>query len=232
MIAVIIPTYNERENIMPLIISIEKNLPGAEIIVVDDNSPDGTGELVKKNRKVRLITNPEKTGLGRAYLKGMDYAVKKLKADVLIEIDADFSHDPKDLPALVKMAEEYDLVLGSRYIKGGSIPKKWPFYRKFLSAAGNSFIRFMLGRKIRDWSTGYRAIRKKVYLDIGNEINQDMFYGYTFQIGFLYKAMKRGYKIAEVPIHFRDRTKGKSKLGLEYLLNTFIYIIKIKLGMK
>ncbi|MEK6916293.1 MAG: polyprenol monophosphomannose synthase [Nanoarchaeota archaeon] len=231
MIAVIIPTYNERENIVPIITSIKKNLPKAKIIVVDDTSPDGTANLVKKIKNIHLIVNKKKLGLGKAYLIGMDYAINKLNANILIEIDADLSHDPRELPKLIELIKNNDLVLGSRYIKGGSIPKEWPFYRKFLSTAGNLFIRLMLGRKIKDWSTGYRAIKAEVYKNIRNEIDKEMFYGYTFQIGFLYKAMKKGYKIAETPIHFKDRKKGKSKLGPDFLFNTFLYILKVKLNI-
>ncbi|OGV91069.1 hypothetical protein A2783_03985 [Microgenomates group bacterium RIFCSPHIGHO2_01_FULL_45_11] len=160
----------------------------------------------------------------------MEYAVSKLKAEVLMEFDADFSHDPQKIPAfLTKIDAGYDMVLGSRYIKGGTIPANWGIHRKFLSFFGNWLIRIVMTNfRIHDWTTGYRAIRKEVYEAVKDDLNQDRFFGYTFQIGFLHKAVRKGFKITEEPIHFIDRTRGESKLGTEYIKNTLLYIFKAR----
>ncbi|MFZ5366009.1 MAG: glycosyltransferase [Patescibacteria group bacterium] len=236
---IIIPTYNERENIGKLIEILEevfKRAKGWEmgILVVDGNSPDGTAKIVEEKAKqfpnVKLLLEEKKGGLGAAYLRGMDYAFKHLGADLAFEFDADFSHDPQKIPEfLEKVDQGADFVLGSRYIKGGSIPANWGLHRKFLSVIGNLVINLvMLSFSPRDWTTGYRAIRKWVYEKIKDRI--DEFRGYTFQICFLYNARRVGAKIAEVPIHFVDREKGKSKMpGIEYMAHTLFFIIKSRL---
>jgi dolichol-phosphate mannosyltransferase len=154
-----------------------------------------------------------------------------MKADVVFEFDADLSHDPQKLHEfLAKIDEGYDLVLGSRYISGGSIPNDWGWNRKFLSVVGNLVIMLVLTDfRIRDWTTGYRAIRKKVYDSIQEEMHSDRFSGYTFQIGFLHKTVRKGFKVAEVPINFVDRVNGHSKLGSEYIKNTLLYIMKVRI---
>lgn len=237
---IIIPTYNEKGNVGRLIDSLEeisKTLPQkftVDILVVDDTSPDGTAQEVKERQKkypnVHLFLNPHKVGLGNAYLKGMAYAVKKLKPDVLMQFDADFSHDPKRIPAFLQAVDNgADLVLGSRYIKGGSIPSNWGIHRKFYSIVGNLIIRAVMSHfAIHDWTTGYRALKKEVYEAVKNELDQERFFGYTFQIGFLHKALRKGFKIREVPIHFIDRTRGESKLGPEYIKNNLLYIFKTR----
>jgi len=238
---VIIPTYNEKENIHKLIPSLlgvfdelQKRYD-MHILVVDDSSPDGTAQEVETfstmYSNVHLLLNKQKGGLGAAYLSGMKQAFEKLDADIVFEFDADFSHDPKKIPLFLKKIEEgYDFVLGSRYIPGGSIPENWGLHRKFLSVFGNLFINLVLTTfAIRDWTTGYRAITKKVYDAIHKEMDSERFTGYTFQIGFLHKAVRKGFKITEVPFHFIDRTSGKSKLGGEYVKNTLLYIIKVRL---
>lgn len=236
---IIIPTYNEKGNIGRLIEIIDGTIPPAsphniQILVVDDSSPDGTADEVKqaqrKFKNVSLLINPKKIGLGSAYLKGMEYAVSKLNADILMEFDADFQHDPKKIiPILDKLNEGYDMVLGSRYIKGGSIPKNWGIHRKFLSFFGNWIIRIIMTNfSVHDWTGGYRAIKKEVYEAVKHELNQERFFGYTFQIGFLHKAIHKGYTVAEVPFHFTDRTRGESKLGPEYIKNILMYIFKAR----
>lgn len=236
---VIIPTYNESGNINATIMALldvfkkVKNWQ-MQLLVVDDNSPDKTYEIVqdlqKKYSQVKLLINKKKCGLGGAYLKGMDYAFNKLSADVVFEFDADLSHDPKKIPQFIeKIDRGNDLVLGSRYIKGGSIPQNWGLHRKFLSKVGNLFINtIMLDFSIRDWTTGYRAIRKEVYQSIHQELENDLFSGYTFQIGFLHKTLRKGFKIAEVPFNFKDRTVGKSKIGPEYIKNTLLFLIRVR----
>jgi dolichol-phosphate mannosyltransferase len=236
---IIIPTYNESKGIT---VTLEAVLAVFEkihrwnmgILVVDDTSPDKTYEVVEKLQKkypqLHLLLNPTKAGLGGAYLKGMAYAFGELKADVVFEFDADLSHDPTKIPSLLaKIEEGYDLVLGSRYIPGGGIPEDWGAHRKFLSIVGNFVARLILGNlTIKDWTGGYRAITRRVYEKVLPELNSKRFSGYTFQIGFLHKAVNAGFTVAEVPYYFKDRTIGLSKIGPEYIKNTLIYILKVR----
>ncbi len=237
---IILPTYNESKNIERVINKLEDvfakiNNWKMEILVVDDTSPDKTYEIVQKlqktNRNLHLVINKQKAGLGGAYLRGMAEVFGPLKADVAFEFDADLSHDATKIPLfLAKIDEGYDMVLGSRYISGGGIPDDWGLYRKFLSVFGNLIIMTVLTDfRIRDWTGGYRAITKPVYESVKNELNSERFMGYTFQIGFLHKAVRRGYKVTEVPFKFVDRTEGESKLGNEYIKNTLIYILKVRM---
>ncbi len=238
---IIIPTYNERENIGRLIEHLEDRIfPDLDesyemhILVVDDSSPDGTADLVrnltKKYKNLHLFLNKQKAGLGGAYLKGMVYAVDELKADIMFEMDADFSHDPNDVPKILnKISQGYDLVIGSRYIRGGSIPKNWGFHRKLMSRLGNLTIRIiMLKFDIHDWTAGYRGLTKELFQELREEMDRTEFSGYTWQIGFLHKTIRKGFKVAEVPNKFVDREYGQSKLGFEYIKNTLRYIITIR----
>lgn len=236
---VIIPTYNEAQNVPRVTEQLQtvfkkiKNWQ-MEILIVDDTSPDKTYEVVKKLQKsqknLHLVINKKKAGLGGAYLRGMREAFGPLGADVVFEFDADLSHDPKKVPAFMKKIDEgYDMVLGSRYIKGGGIPSDWGLYRTFLSVTANIFLMIILTDfRIHDWTGGYRAITKKVYQAVEPEMGSERFSGYTFQIGFLHKAVRKGFKITEVPFHFVDRTYGESKLGTEYIKNTLMYVFKAR----
>lgn len=237
---VIIPTYNEKENIrqvVPILMDVFKQVADWElhVLVVDDTSPDKTyqevQQLQKKYDRLHLLINKQKAGLGGAYLKGMTEAFENLGADVIFEFDADLSHDPRKIPQfLAKIDQGYDFVLGSRYIPGGGIPADWGLHRKFLSVVGNLIIMVVLTDfSIRDWTTGYRAISKKVYQAVHPEMNSERFTGYTFQIGFLHKTIRKGFKVTEVPFQFIDRTNGQSKLGPEYIKNTLMYIFKVRL---
>ena len=240
-VVVIIPTYNEKGNIDRLVEYLfEKVFPKVDkyfmmVLVVDDSSPDGTSELVKTLQKkyanLHLLVNKKKAGLGNAYIAGMKHAMNDLSADVVMEFDADFSHDPDKIPDLLnKITKGNDLVLGSRYVEGGSIPENWGFHRKFFSKIGNLIIRIVITDfSIHDWTTGYRAIKSSAAKKILPLLNNAAFMGYTFQIGFLHKASRMGYKIDEVPFHFKDRTMGKSKLGTEYIVNTLYYIIGVRI---
>lgn len=236
---VIIPTYNERENILkvvPILLDIFKQVKGwnMNILVVDDSSPDKTAEVVtdfaKKHKQVHLLLNKKKQGLGGAYLKGMAKAFEDKETDVVFEFDADLSHDPTKIPIfLQKIDEGYDMVLGSRYIPGGGIPDNWGLHRKFLSVVGNFVITVVLTNfSIKDWTGGYRAITRQVYEAVEPEMHDEKFTGYTFQIGFLHKAVKKGFKIVEVPFKFVDRTIGVSKLGNEYIKNNLLYLFKVR----
>lgn len=237
---VIIPTYNERGNIERTLAQLLHVFDGItdwnmHALVVDDTSPDKTYELVeniaKKDKRVHLVLNKQKSGLGGAYLRGMKEAFGALKADLVFEFDADLSHDPKKIPQFLKKIDEgADLVLGSRYIPGGGIPQNWGIHRKFLSVVGNWVIMLILTNfAVRDWTTGYRAIRKKVYESVAPSLTSERFSGYTFQIGFLYTALQHGFRVAEVPFQFVDREYGKSKLGPEYIKNTMLFILRMRI---
>jgi len=232
---IILPTYNERENIASLINSLESEFKrisnySMSILVVDDNSPDGTQVVVRQVQRqyknVHLLTGP-KEGLGKAYLRGMDYAIAKLKADVVFEMDADHSHDPKVVPAfLQKIDQGYDLVVGSRYIRGGSIPANWGLHRKIFSIFGNLLVRTLLFHfSHHEWTSGYRAVRVSLYKKIKSQLTE--FTSYTFQVAFLHKSFLAGAKITEIPIHFTDRLLGRSKIPVpEYITNLLLYLIK------
>lgn len=231
---IIIPTYNEKGNIEQLINILQNDIfPKIKtyqmfILVADDNSPDGTADVVrnlmKKWKNVELNSGT-KQGLGAAYVRAMDYAIKNMHADVLLGMDGDLSHDPKKIPIfLEKIDEGYDMVVGARYIKGGSIPSNWGIHRKIFSVVGNLTVRTVLMRFWHhDWTGGYRAIKKEIFLDLKPELHE--FKGYTFQVSFLHKAIARGYKVTEVPFHFTDRTLGKSKIApREYIFDLLRYI--------
>lgn len=236
MKVVVIPaTYNEKGNIERLINILEEEVfPKIKnhemyILVADDASPDGTGNEVKKLMKKWKnlgINSGEKKGLGAAYLRAINFAIEKLNADVIFEIDADLSHDPKEIPNFLKKMEEgYDIVTGTRYSEGGSMPENWPLIRKAFSVFGNLLVRIITTRfYIHDWTGGFRAIKKQVFLREKDKLFS--FQGYTFQVAFLYKSILDGYRIGEVPIHFKDRTLGRSKIApLEYIVNLLKYVI-------
>lgn len=234
-IVIILPTYNERDNIKQLIAEIEESFTKLKgyhnsILVVDDNSPDKTAEVVKeeskKNNKISIISG-KKTGLGRAYVRGMRYAIRKMNADILFEMDADLSHDPALIPLFIAQIEKgADFVIGSRYIKGGSIPKEWGIDRKIYSIIGNLIVRFgLMILRIRDWTSGYRAFKKEVFLETGGQL--DKYVGYTFQVAFLHRTVQKGFKTAEIPLNFIDRIYGSSKIiPSDYIKNVIIYIIQ------
>lgn len=239
---IIIPTFNERKNIFRLLPAIKRVIKKVknwdiEILVVDDNSPDGTADAVrkiaKKDKKVHLLLRREKVGLGAAYLAGMREAFGKLKADAVLIMDADLSHNPRYIPRFLAAVEKgSDFVVGSRYIKGGAIAKEWSPHRKFLSIFGNIIVSLMLGKNsLTDWTSGFRAVKKEVYKKVRPFISEDKaeFKGYTFNISFAHHAVSEGFKASEVPIQFVDRTSGKSKLGMEYLLHTPLFLFKTRL---
>lgn len=240
-VVIVIPTYNESANVGPVTLALHKvfkTIKGYDmhILFVDDNSPDGTANviatLIKKYPFVHILKNKHKRGLGHAYKKGFIYAIDKLRANILFEFDADLQHDPSVIPSMLKSIEGgADLVLGSRYMKGGGIPKSWPWHRKFLSVIGNLFIRLVIGNfKIRDWTTGYRALKASIVPEITASMHSQAFEGYTWQIGFLVKTLQKGYKVMEVPFNFRDRARGSSKLGPEFIINTMRYIMKVRIS--
>jgi dolichol-phosphate mannosyltransferase len=231
-IVVILPTYNEKENIGLIIHALQeqfRKIPhDMQILVVDDNSPDGTAEIVRAARNkfsnLHLITG-EKQGLGAAYVRGMKYAIKELYADVVMEMDADFSHDPEDVPRLIEaVAEGADFVIGSRYVSGGKIPEDWSFLRRMNSRWGNVFARYVAGMyAVRDCTAGFRAIRTSIVKKI--DLDALKVRGYAFQISLLYEAILNHAKVREIPVEFVDRKRGQTKLGLsdivEFMLNAW-----------
>lgn len=237
---VVIPVaYNEKGNIERLISIIEQEVfpkiknHEMSILVADDNSPDGTGDEVRKLMKKWKnisISSGQKQGLGAAYIRGMTYAVEKMKADVVFEIDADLQHDPHKIPEFIKKIEAgNDMVVGNRYSDGGSIPRNWPLARKIFSRVANLFVRIVFAKfSIHDWTGGYRALKKEVFLK--EKDNLTNYSGYIFQISFLHKAVRDGFKIGEVPFHFTDRTLGDSKIApMGYIIDVVHYVIKARL---
>jgi dolichol-phosphate mannosyltransferase len=231
-LVIVLPTYNERENIQALIPVLQEKLRvvpyESHILVVDDNSPDGTSAAVLALKEhyanLHLITG-EKRGLGAAYIRGMQHALSVLAADVVVEMDSDFSHDPADLPRLVKTLElPADFVIGSRYVPGGSIPSSWSWQRRANSRLGNLVARYVAGLyRVHDCTAGFRAIRSSVLRQI--DFSTLRVKGYAFQIALLHRAVGLGATVAEIPVHFVDRKLGESKLGMsdivEFLVNAW-----------
>lgn len=233
-------TYNEKDNIEKFITVLEEEVfpkiknHDMHILVADDNSPDGTGEIVKglmkKYKNLGINQGPRK-GLGAAYLRTMGYAIDTLGADVVISVDADFQHDLHKIPEFMKKIDAgCDVVIGTRYSDGGSIPENWPPQRKVFSIVGNLFVRTVFMKfSIHDWTGGYRAIKKEVFIKERPEMSE--YNGYIFQIAFLHKAVRDGFKVGEVPFHFGDRTLGSSKIApLSYIMNvvSFVLMTRIK----
>lgn len=211
---IVIPTYNEAENLKKLVEALFA-IPALHILVVDDNSPDGTGDLaeeIKKESKGRLdvMHRAGKQGLGSAYIQGFRYAINQ-GADVVGQMDADFSHPIDKLPEMMALLPDCDFVIGSRYIKGGSLDERWPFWRKFLSGFGNFYARTILGMSIRDVTAGFKLWKKETLL--GMPLERVKSNGYIFQVEMAYVATKLGFKCKETPIHFADRRWGTSKMS-------------------
>jgi dolichol-phosphate mannosyltransferase len=210
----ILPTYNEAENIGPIVRAAREQLrPGDTILIVDDNSPDGTGviadDLATKIEGVEVLHRPGKQGLGRAYLAGFAHALAG-GADLVLEMDSDFSHDPADLPRLIGAAEQgADLVLGSRYVSGGAIAD-WGLMRRLVSRGGSWYARTILGVEVRDLTGGFKCFRRNVLESLDLEsVHAD---GYGFQIELTYRTIQASFRVVELPIVFRDRRVGQSKM--------------------
>ena len=229
---IIIPTYNELENLRPLLKELFSYAPATDVLIVDDNSPDGTGkladELHEQNPQVQVLHRAGKLGLGTAYIAGFKYAVAH-NYDAAFEMDADFSHDPRYLPDFLKAIEDADLVIGSRYIPGGNTPN-WSFMRRMISGCGNIFARFMLGIPVHDCTAGFRCYRREVLESIDLDSIQSQ--GYAFQVELAYRVMRQGFKIVETPIIFMDRRVGKSKMSRAIVLEAFTYVLRTKFGKK
>lgn len=230
-IIIIVPTYNEDGIISSLLDTLLFEISmisqhSFSILIVDGKSTDDTVKIVKdkmvKNKNIQVITEVEKGGLGAAYLYGINYAINNLRADAFMEFDGDFQHDPKDIVKLVrKLDEGYDYIIGSRYIKDGSIPKEWAFYRRKLSKFGNIIIKTLLNINIRDATSGFRLTRTIPLKDILPLKKGDLLsLRHAYKIHFLFEAIKGGVKAVEVPITFLNRNKGISKSTFEDVLES------------
>jgi dolichol-phosphate mannosyltransferase len=230
-VLIVIPTYNEKDNIKKLIPMIKKHLPKSDVLVVDDASPDGTGAAVKvlarANKNVRLMERKGKLGLGTAYVDGFKYALAH-NYDFVFEMDADFSHDPKYLPEFMVAVKTSDLVIGSRYINGISVVN-WPISRLILSKFANFYARTITGVPLTDLTSGFKCYNIKVLKAINlDSIHSD---GYAFQIEMHYKAWKKGFRIKETPIIFIDRHAGSSKMSRKVMMEAAWIVWKLKLGL-
>jgi dolichol-phosphate mannosyltransferase len=212
-VAVIIPTYNERENLEAISARVRAEVPAADLLVVDDNSPDGTGELADKlaaeDAQIHVLHRPGKAGLGAAYIAGFGWALDQ-GYEAIVEMDADGSHQPDELPRLLSALEHADLVLGSRWVPGG-IVRNWPKSRQILSRGGNAYARIMLGVSLRDATGGYRVFRARTLRLIGLDRVESQ--GYCFQIDLARRTVQAGLRVTEVPITFIERTRGASKMS-------------------
>jgi dolichol-phosphate mannosyltransferase len=212
-VVVVVPTYNEIENISTIVGRLRQAVPRAHVLIVDDSSPDGTGEradeLASTDPGVSVLHRAKKEGLGKAYLAGFAVALNS-GYDYIVEIDADGSHDPTDLPAMIKLAKAgNDLVIGSRWVDGGSV-KNWPWFRHSVSRAGNAYARTILGSHIRDLTAGYRVFRASALRELGLDGVSSQ--GYCFQVELAWNLERAGYRVTEHPITFVERSTGRSKM--------------------
>ena len=230
----VIPTYNEAENITLLLPRLAELYPDRNLLflIVDDESPDGTGRLVREfaaaDARVHLLEG-KKRGLGAAYVRGIRHALDELRADVVVQMDADFSHDPAAAGRLLaRVAAGADVCIGSRYVAGGSVDESWGFRRRQLSLWGNRLARWIAGLKgVRDCTAGFKAIRASALRAAA--VQEITVLGYAFQVALLHRLLHSGARVAEEPIHFRDRTRGVSKLGLDSMLEFFYHICWLRL---
>ncbi len=215
-ITAVIPTYNEAENLSQLVSALFALPSDLRVLVVDDNSPDGTGriadELSRRDARLRVLHRRGKLGLGSAYLTGFRLALDQ-EAEAVLQMDADFSHDPARIPELADRLQSCDVVLGSRYVRGGSVDVHWPLWRKGLSAFANAYARTILGLPLRDVTTGYRLWRRETLL--GMPLDRIQSNGYVFLVEMIYLAHCLEYRIGEAPIYFADRRWGKSKMSFK-----------------
>ncbi len=227
---VIVPTYNEVENVPPLVKAIFQNQPDIHILFVDDSSPDGTAEVIKRlmknNPQIHLLQRAKKEGLGRAYIAGFKVALQQ-GFEYIFEMDADFSHDPKEIPNFLKALEDNDLVLGSRYILGVNVVN-WPLKRLLLSYFANVYTRVVTGMPTRDLTGGFKCFRREVLENI--DLDHIKSNGYAFQIEMTFKTWKRGYRIKEIPIIFIDRQVGESKLSKKIMWEAIFLVWKLRIA--
>lgn len=226
---VIIPTYNELDNLSKLLPDLLNRYEFINILIVDDNSPDGSAEFVedlsKTDKRVNLLKREKKMGLGTAYIAGFKYALER-GYDYVIQMDADYSHDPKEISNFLKEIKEYDLVLGSRYVKGVNVIN-WPMTRLLLSYFASAYTRAITWMPVKDATGGYKCFRKEVLK--GVNLDKVKSNGYSFQIEMTYKAWKKGFKIKEIPIVFIDRAAGTSKMSKRIVREAIFMVWKLRL---
>lgn len=231
---IVMPTYNEKENIRRMVDALlSLDVPDLSVLIVDDNSPDGTGQIadeltVQHPGQVHVLHRPGKSGLGRAYVAGFTHAIQNLDADYLIQMDMDFSHQPKYIPQLIHALEKRgsDIVIGSRYTIGGSVEEKWSFYRKLLSWFANRvYVHTFLRLPVKDATGGFRIWRREALVGLG--LDRIRSNGYVFQVETAYVANRLGYTISEIPIHFPDRHAGQSKMGLDIQVEAALGVFRV-----
>ena len=227
----VLPTYNEAANLEPIVAAIRERLPAdRRVLVVDDASPDGTGELADRlaatHDDVEVLHRAGKLGLGPAYVEGF-HAALAAGAELIVQMDADFSHDPVDLPRLLAAAEEADLVLGSRYVAGGGV-SEWGPLRRLISRGGSAYARTLLGLGIGDLTGGFKVFRRAALEAIGLETIPSL--GYAFQVETTYRTVRAGFRVVEVPITFRDRRVGESKMTGSIVLEAALRVPAMRLS--
>ena len=232
---IVIPTYNEIENIEVILEKVFSLELGVDILIVDDNSPDKTYAKVQElidtdiyKGQLHLVVRQNKEGLGKAYIEGFKWCLARDYA-FIIEMDADLSHDPKYLPAFIENIKEYDLVIGSRYVKGGGVVN-WSLLRKFISFGGSTYARTILGISIKDVTGGFKCFRREVLEAI--DLDNIMSAGYAFQIEMNYRTILKGFKVKEVPIVFEDRVAGKSKMSKKIFIEALLNVVTLRLHKK
>ncbi len=226
---VIIPTYNERDNIEQIVPQVLEKHSSIDVLIVDDGSPDGTGEIAdamsEENSRISVIHRKNKSGLGTAYVAGFKYAIEK-KYDYIFEMDADFSHDPKYIPEFLNAIKETDLVIGSRYISGVNVVN-WPMSRLLLSYYANVYSRLITGLPVKDATGGFKCFRREVLEAI--DLDQVQSNGYSFQIEMSFRAKRKGFGIKEIPIVFEDRRVGQSKMSKKIVREAIWMVWKLRL---
>jgi len=232
---IVIPTYNEIENIEVILQKVFSLELGVDILIVDDNSPDKTYEKVEElidadtyGGQLHLMIRQNKEGLGKAYVAGFKWCLER-DYSFIIEMDADLSHDPKYLPSFIENIKEYDLVIGSRYVKGGGVVN-WSLLRKFISFGGSTYARTILGISLKDVTGGFKCFKREVLesIDLDNILSA----GYAFQIEMNYRTILKGFKVKEVPIIFEDRVAGKSKMSKKIFIEALLNVVTLRLHKK
>ena len=227
----VLPTYNEAENVEAFVTAARAKLPAsAQVLIVDDSSPDGTGEIAERlaaeHANVAVLHRPTKEGLGPAYLAGFRHALAA-GAGLVLEMDSDFSHDPAYLPRLLEAAERADVVLGSRYVEGGGI-SDWGPLRRAISRGGSAYARLVLGVEVKDLTGGFKCVRREVLEAI--DLDSIQARGYAFQVEMTYRAIRAGFKVVEVPIVFRDRRAGSSKMDRSIVAEAVWRVPRLRFG--
>jgi dolichol-phosphate mannosyltransferase len=223
-VVVVVPTYNERDNLAIIAGRLRTAVPEVDMLIVDDASPDGTGDvadtLVADDQQIHVLHHGAKAGLGPAYRAGFNWALGE-GYDVVVEMDADGSHAPEQLPMLLTALAEADMVLGARWVRGGKV-ENWPFLRKVLSVGGNVYVRLLLGLPMRDATGGYRAFRRAVLE--GVKLEEVASQGYCFQVDLALRAHRSGFKVVEVPITFVERVRGESKMSRAIVVESLVRV--------